>query len=932
MSRRGRHRQHRALSRPGVSGAGLVGRARADRWPLALTTLVVALAAFLACAVPRLVAATGRDALHHAVREAGPRTDVTLRRAVEEDALQPRTLHEELAASAREAARTARDGMAPDLGHVLTAPVITLATLPLQVTASRRGLDTPVLRTAFVDRDGPPDVTWVAGRAPRATLTARDVVARDPAAPVPVEVGLSQEVAAALGARPGDTLGTRNDVRSSAVIALDAVVSGVFRPDDPDDPVWTTVPGLLEPRTVGTFLTRQTQLAGLLSDDSLPAAVLAMPAGTTTRVTTFRADVDALRQDDVRAVAAEVAGLRAAAETTTTPGASRTTVTTELDTVLLEAHARFAAAVGQTSVLLAGVLVVVLLTVLVTAGLLLRRRAAVLSTYRARGATLPGLALELTAESAAVVLVGGAVGVTAAGAVVPGPVPWGWLLPVLAVAVLAPPVPSVHAAARATGGRRVAADRAERSAGEKDRQAGRLAVESVGVLVGIGALAALQVRGVTSGRAGTDPLPALGPTLGLLAGGVVLLRVLPLLLRHAVRTTARRRGLVPVIATARAQATAGAVTPFLALTAAAGLVAFGTTFVTTVQQGEADASWLAVGADVTVVAGPDAGLDAVAADLRAQDGVTGALTGRVDEHAQVFGPWGGRPVRLVVVPGVDAAALLAGTPLSGTGRLARLDPPGPGSIPVLLSEGLRAGADDEVVLAWDGDRVDLTAVGTAPASVTGGEDTVVVDVATLGAVLGTPVLPDRLWVVGPGAQHAVEVTTGSVPALDGANVTTRSGWLAAHRAEPLTAGVVRLASGAVAVLLVLGALVVVLAGAAGAPQRGATLASLRTLGLGGAAARAVTAGEMLPGTLLASAGGAALGAVLSATTTGALALRLVTGQPADPQPVLTSWAAVPVVVAAVTVVAQACLESSLRRRERLGEVLRAGSQGPFVPR
>lgn len=929
MTRHHRHRRAapRRLPLPAVGVVGVVGRARADRGPLALTALVVAVAALLASTTPRLVAATGDDALRYAVRSAGDDADVTLRRAVDEDPYEARALQVDLATTTRSMTSTVRDSLAPPLARALGVPVTTVATLPLLVVSPVADVDHPVLRTAFVDRDGSPAATWVSGGPARATLTEKDLRAWVDGTPVPVEVGLSQAVAAALGVDVGDTLTTRNEKES---VVLDATVSGIFRADDPGDPVWTTVPGILEPRTVGTFLTRQTQLAGLLSDASLPAAVVAMPPGTTTREITFPPATGRLGQRDVTAVNAEVAGLRAAADAPTPGGASRTSVTTRLDVVLLDARDRYRASVAQTSVLLAGVLGVTALTLLVAATLLVRRRATVLATLRSRGATLPGLAAELGTESLVVAAAGCTAGVAAAGLLVPGPVPWPWVVPVGVVAALAAPTLAVRHAARSAGGRRVAANRAERTAARQDRRAARLAVEAAAVLLAAGALAALRTRGVTGGATGgaapgTDPLLALAPTLGALAGAALLLRALPPLLRRAVAAAARSSRAVPVLAAARAHAGSGAVLPFVALTVAASLAVLGTTFVATVQHGEVDASWRAVGADATVTSAPDPALRDVAAALRAREGVDAALAGRVEDHVELFGPWGNELVRVVVLPSDAFADLLARTPLPDAPELTALGRGDARGRPAaLLSAGLRTDGDDDLTVVWDGARVDVTTVGTVPSVLTSVEDdTLVLDDAALGTALGTAVAPDRLWVVGP---QAATVVAGTAE-LDGASVTTRGGWLAAHRAEPLTVGVQRLAAAASGVLLLLAVLVVVLAAATTAPQRGTTLATLRTLGLGGRAARLVTAGEILPGTLLAVAGGTGLGVLLALAATGPLALRLVTGQPADPPPVVTGWVAGPPVVVVLTVAALVVAESSLRRRERLGEVLRVGGAG-----
>lgn len=928
MSRGHRHRRETARFRlPSVSVAAMAGRARGDAGPLALTALVVALAAFLAVVTPRLVASTGDDALRWAVRAAGADADLTFQRAIDENPYGARDLQADLAETLRTQARAAQGVLPPVLDAVVQAPVTSVATLPL-VVLERRGEDAaPVLRTAFVDHDGPLAVTWVAGGPAGPTLTAREARGWEDGRPVPVEVGLSEAVAAALDVGVGDVLATGNE---SQTVAVEARVSGVFRADDPDDRAWSAVPGLLEPRVVGSSVTRQTQLAGLLSDASLPAAVFAMPPSTTQRVVAFPPRTAALGQADVAPVLAEVAGLRAAADAPV-PGGTRTSVVTTLDAVLLDARDRYGAAVAQTSVLLAGVLGVTLLTLLVAAALLVRRRATTLATHRARGATLPGIATELGTESAIVAVLGAAVGVGAAGLVATGPVPWGWLLPVVVVAAAGSPALGVRHAAGSAGGRRVAANRSERTAALRDRHAARVATEVAVVLLAVGALAALQARGVTDdaaggpGTSGADPLLALAPTVAVLAGAALLLRVLPALLRRGVAVASRSRRAAPVLAAARAHDGARDGLAFVALTLAAGLVALGTTVVATVQRGEVDASWSAVGADATLESSPDRGLDDLAAALRDRGGVEHAVTGRVEDHTQVFGPWGGQLVRVVALPAEAYAALLADTPLPDAPALTALGTDDRGRPTALLSAGLRTDRDADVELVWETGRVDLAVVGTAPESLLGGDgtgrdDTVVVDADALATALGRPVVPDRLWVVGPGAEAAVAATAG----LDGGDVATRSAWLAEHRAEPLTVGVQRLAAAATATLLVLAALVVVLAAATSAPARGLTLATLRTLGLGGRDARLVTAGELLPGTLLAAVGGAVLGALVTVVVVGPLALRLVTGQPTDPVPVWSAWAAAPVAVVAVTTVVLVVAESSLRRRERLGEVLRVG--------
>ncbi|MEO3806004.1 FtsX-like permease family protein [Nonomuraea sp. B1E8] len=140
---------------------------------------------------------------------------------------------------------------------------------------------------------------------------------------------------------------------------------------------------------------------------------------------------------------------------------------------------------------------------------------------------------------------------------------------------------------------------------------------------------------------------------------------------------------------------------------------------------------------------------------------------------------------------------------------------------------------------------------------------------------------------------------------------------------PLASGLLRLAWVSAVTLPVLGLLGLALGTAAGAPERWQTLTRLRTLGLRPREARWVAAGELLPPVVVAAAGGPLLGVLLARLTFGSLALHLLTG--ADPALALPWWGlglVAVVFLAAVAVVVP--VESALRRRRRLSEVLRAG--------
>ncbi|GAA2843420.1 FtsX-like permease family protein [Nonomuraea rubra] len=140
---------------------------------------------------------------------------------------------------------------------------------------------------------------------------------------------------------------------------------------------------------------------------------------------------------------------------------------------------------------------------------------------------------------------------------------------------------------------------------------------------------------------------------------------------------------------------------------------------------------------------------------------------------------------------------------------------------------------------------------------------------------------------------------------------------------PLSLGLLRLAWVSAVILPILGLLGLALGAAVGAPERWQTLTRLRTLGLRPREARWVAAGELLPPALVAAVGGPLLGVLLTRLTFGSLALRLLTG--ADPALALPWWGlGLVAVVFLVAVAVVVPVESALRRRRRLSEVIRAG--------
>lgn len=906
--RPGRHALHLSLT-------SMLGRARADWWPLLVMLTLIAATTFLTCVSPALVSDPADDAVRAAVATDPSHAQVSMDTGLFEPFVDVRGRLPETATEVHDLAGQLDRGLPGALRRRLAPPVATVTSIRLRLTHTDRSLGDVSARVAYVWQGGEAPVTWLDGRRPDAT-GSRDATTPAPAAgPWPVQVALSEQVARTLHLRVGQRLPAVDGTDSP----MDLRITGIFRPVDPRDPRWQRVPDVLEPQVLGLRVRLGTQVAVLVSGDSLPDARLAFPLESLTPDFTWSAQPGRFDADIVEPV------LRAIAAVQLRPGAGadgeRVTFSTGLDSVLLAVRDRIRAVEAQMAVLLAGGAAAAALAIVLAARLLVRRRARVLTTVRARGAGLPTLAAELTVESILVAAAGAAIGLAAGSAAGSGSVDLRWFPLIVGPAVLAGPLFALALAARATAGRVTDRGGHVGRLQRRDRQLRRGAVELVVLLAAAAAFVSLRHRGISTGAGGggTDLLVSSAPALVALAGAVVLLRGVPPLLHLAVVLGRRSRRAVPLLAPARAAASSGAGLPVLALTVAVSLSTFAFVTTTTIERGQRAGSWDAVGADAVVTTADDPGLPAVARQVATRPGVTRTMAGRADS-VPLQAAWGGHVVRLLVVPAAQFRALLAASPGHAGGPTLPRRLASDGTLPALLSPDLLARGTTGVSVLWQGDRLPLRIAGTAPTLGADPDGTVLVDASAFAAAAHGAAAPNTLWVIGSGARAAVAGT----PSLAGAPVVDRAERLRAQRADPLVAGFLRLTRAAAWALLALAVLVLVLSSTGSAPERGRALAVLRTLGLAGPAARRVSFGELLPVTLLAALVGDGLGVAIAAAVRGPLALRLATGQAGTPEAAVPWTVLAPLLSLLVTTAAVVAVESSVRRRERLGQVLRAG--------
>lgn len=212
-------------------------------------------------------------------------------------------------------------------------------------------------------------------------------------------------------------------------------------------------------------------------------------------------------------------------------------------------------------------------------------------------------------------------------------------------------------------------------------------------------------------------------------------------------------------------------------------------------------------------------------------------------------------------------------------------------------------------------------VGTTSLSLAGYTEgpAVFVDLAQVDARMKEPRSRSTVWVMGPGADAAIEL----IPDVAG---TSRTQWLEANRGSALVGGVQSMLAYAVVTVALLVAMALVATVLAGARDRGIVLSMLRTLGLRAGYGWWLAVSELAPVVLAALAGGLVAGVTILGLLGPTLGLAVLTGGVADPPLVVDPVLVLAIVLAAVLLLGVAVLAEVLtHRRDKLSEVLRVGA-------
>ena len=354
----------------------------------------------------------------------------------------------------------------------------------------------------------------------------------------PLEVVLLDAAANELGLSAGDQLSILPPQADDAA-ALRIHVVGVFAVNDPADPYWaadeqltTGVVGVGSNRVIGPFL-------------STPESILGAPAVTSLRMRwTAAPGFEALTIDNLGGVNGRLGGLSSRLPSA---GSSHPVVVTGLPEILVSAERSLLVSRTQMLLLMAQLAVMAGYAILLTASLLVDHRNVETALLRSRGAgpgaiawlaLIEGLIIVvpvvlvapwLAAVEATVLNVAGPLSdiglqikpdVTTDSYLLAGAAGLGCLALLVMPAFLA--------------ARNLASANRELSRAETRPLAQRLGLDTALLIVSAIALWQLSLYGApltrtVQGTLGFDPLLAAAPALGLLAGGILALRILPLL-------------------------------------------------------------------------------------------------------------------------------------------------------------------------------------------------------------------------------------------------------------------------------------------------------------------------------------------------------------------------------------------------------------------
>ncbi|MFL5677551.1 MAG: FtsX-like permease family protein [Chloroflexota bacterium] len=478
----------------------------------------------------------------------------------------------------------------------------------------------------------------------------------------PVPVAISDRAAEARDLELGDSEYVESRVTPGFFVPLRIV--GIFHVDDPDDPFWRGEPQMIEGvestarfTTYGPFMTTLPNVLARTTPTQVGVGWRAIPDFSATTL----ADVEPLAAR-VQALSGRIAGA--------TGGSPAVTVTTDLPAILEQTSQSLLVSRAGVLVLTIQLVILAVYAVLLSAALLVEHRRVDTTMLRSRGAGSLRIAGMAAAEGLVLVVAAVAIG------------PWLALAalhlfdlvgPLVDIGLRLDPVVGADAYLAAAGAgllclvalalpaflsaRSLAGVQGEMARGQTRSLGQRLGLDlALLIVAAIGLFQLRQYGGPLTasvkGTVGVDPLLIATPAIGLLAGAIVALRLIPLAAHVLERGTVRGRGLVPSLSARQvARRPLRYTRAALLLTLAMSMGIFAVSYAATWTASQDDQARYQVGADVRVT--PSRRADAIAPTAvgpayAALDGVT-----KTSPVARVEA---GLPTGAATIVGIDAVA------------------------------------------------------------------------------------------------------------------------------------------------------------------------------------------------------------------------------------------------------------------------------------
>jgi putative ABC transport system permease protein len=937
----------------------LLRRLLTERGIILLIVVLVGSTSFVFAAAPRLFNRVSDEALHFAAQEARP-ADRNLALNVI-GSVTPST------AGGIGAVHDYGDQLEGQIPPSLTAII---SDRQLRITTPRFFVPNPPLIETHISlryQDGVTDATrlvsgrWPVDRGDQMHPVAPGANAGDPSEPPAVlEAALSTAEAEAIGVKVGDHLdltldGTDPLIQSATGFAnqglffrggyrigpTQVLIVGLFDPIDPEAELWYGDAGLLQVEQHGDADGPIAYATAYIAPEEYPSIWHSgLPFHLEWRYIVDPQRLDAGQIDQLQAGLHRLSLIGGSAGGAGAAGGT-ISVLTGLPGILDRFAAERALSESVLSIAAIGPFGLAAGAMAMVAILLVRRRRATLALARGRGAT--GALVLGTQLWESTLIAGGAALLGLLVAVLLVPARANPLSPVLAVGVGATAVLLLVGANWPA---------ARRSLGQLERDDApvlrvpprRLVIEMTVVGIALSATLLLRQRGLTIGPSGSvasvDPLLASVPVLSGLAAGILAVRLYPLPIRALGWLAARRRDIVPVLGLRTiGRQPASSNLPILVLLLTAAFGAFSSVIASSLDHGQAVASYLDVGADYRIDKIGIGGL-ATAVDPTTVSGVETVAPGLVDPLAAFVGATNQRAsIHLEAIDPKRYAQVTAGTPADPNWPFAFVSDPSAGTalgtadnpIPAILSSRLPTGSKD---LA-PGDTFQVSVQGrpltfelierrAAFPGISSAVPFAVVPFDWVQAAFGTRLVsPSVLWLRAPdGLSPGLAAQVKGVG--DTAHVVSRYDTYDALHDAPFGAAIETGYGAALVTAAVFMALTIIGAVVLSAARRTRDLAFLRTLGVTDLQGLALIVMEHAPPVILAIVPGVALGIGIAILCQSGLGLDTFVGASGVPLyvdvPALTVMVAALVAIVAVAVAAGTWLS----RRVRMADALRVG--------